>query len=47
VNVRGTFAGAREAARRMGAGGVIVDLASTTGLRGAVGISGYSTSTRG
>jgi len=44
VNVRGTFAGAREAARRMGAGGVIVNLASTTGLRGAVGISGYSTS---
>lgn len=44
VNVRGTFAGAREAARRMGAGGVIVNLASTTGFRGAVGISGYSTS---
>ena len=44
VNVRGAFAGAREAARRMTAGGVIVNLASTTGFRGAAGISGYSTS---
>lgn len=44
VNVRGTFAGAREAARRMQSGGVIVNLASTTGFRGAVGISAYSTS---
>ncbi len=44
VNVRGTFAGAREASRRMQSGGVIVNLVSTTGFRGAVGISGYSTS---
>lgn len=44
VNVRGTFAGAREAARRMRPGGVIVNLASTTGFRGAAGISAYSTS---
>ena len=41
VNVRGTFAGAREAARRMSPGGVIVNVASTTGFRAAVGISAY------
>jgi len=41
VNVRGTFAGAREAAHRMAAGGVIVNLASTAGFRAAVGISAY------
>ena len=41
VNVRGTFAGAREAAHRMSAGGVIVNLASTAGFRAAVGISAY------
>lgn len=40
VNVRGTYAGAREAARRM-KGGVIVNLASTTGFRAAPGISAY------
>ncbi len=44
VNVRGTFAGAREAAKRMSGGGVIVNLASTTGFRGATGVSAYSTS---
>ena len=44
VNVRGTYAGAREAARRMTAGGVIVNLASTTGFKAAVGISAYVTS---
>jgi NAD(P)-dependent dehydrogenase (short-subunit alcohol dehydrogenase family) len=44
VNVRGTFAGAREAARRMTTGGVIVNLASTAGFRPAVGISAYVTS---
>ena len=43
VNVRGTFACAREAARRMN-GGVIVNLASTTGFRAAPGISAYSVS---
>jgi NAD(P)-dependent dehydrogenase (short-subunit alcohol dehydrogenase family) len=44
VNVRGSFAGAREAARMMTDGGVIVNLASTTGFRGTAGLSGYSTS---
>ncbi len=32
INVRGTFAGAREAARRMTSGGVIVNLVSTAGF---------------
>jgi NAD(P)-dependent dehydrogenase (short-subunit alcohol dehydrogenase family) len=44
VNVRGTFAGAREAARRMTTGGVIVNVVSTTGFRAAPGISAYVTS---
>lgn len=44
VNIRGSFAGAREAARRMTGGGVIVNLASTTGFKASVGISAYSTS---
>ena len=44
VNVRGTFACAREAARRMNRGGVIVNLASTAGFRAAPGISAYSIS---
>ena len=43
VNVAGTFAGAREAARRM-AHGVIVNVASTTSFRAAPGISAYVTS---
>ena len=41
VNVRGTYAGAREAARRMGDGGVIVNMASTTGFKAGAGISAY------
>ena len=41
VNVRGTYAGAREAARRMTSGGAIVNIASTAGLRAATGISAY------
>jgi NAD(P)-dependent dehydrogenase (short-subunit alcohol dehydrogenase family) len=41
VNVRGTYAGAREAARRMPNGGVIVNLASTAGLKASTGISAY------
>lgn len=44
VNVRGTYACSREAARRMTSGGVIVNLASTTGFRAAPGISAYSIS---
>ena len=41
VNARGTYAGAREAARRMTGGGVIVNLASTAGLTASPGISAY------
>lgn len=41
VNVLGTFAGAREAAKRMSGGGVIVNLASTAGFKAAPGISAY------
>jgi NAD(P)-dependent dehydrogenase (short-subunit alcohol dehydrogenase family) len=41
VNVRGTYAGAREAARRMVDGGVIVNLASTAGFKASPGISAY------
>jgi NAD(P)-dependent dehydrogenase (short-subunit alcohol dehydrogenase family) len=44
TNVRATFAGAREAAKRMRNGGVIVNLASTAGFRPAAGISAYVTS---
>jgi NAD(P)-dependent dehydrogenase (short-subunit alcohol dehydrogenase family) len=43
VNVRGTYAGAREAARRMVDGGVIVNLASTAGFKASPGISAYVT----
>ncbi|GAA2212583.1 SDR family NAD(P)-dependent oxidoreductase [Nonomuraea monospora] len=45
VNARGVFVGAREAARRMsagGAGGVIVNIVSTAGFRGsAPGLAAY------
>ncbi len=41
VNVRGTYAGAREAARRMRDGGVIVNIASTAGFKAGAGISAY------
>jgi NAD(P)-dependent dehydrogenase (short-subunit alcohol dehydrogenase family) len=41
VNVRGTFAGAREAARRMVDGGVIVNITSTAGFKASAGISAY------
>ena len=44
VNVRGTFAGSREAALRMKNGGVIINLASTQGLTGGPGISAYTAS---
>lgn len=43
VNVRGSFAGAREAARRM-KGGVIVNVASIAGLSAMAGISAYTIS---
>lgn len=44
INVRGLFAGAREAARRMkpDAGGVIINIVSTAGFKGiAPGLSAY------
>ena len=41
VNTRGCYLGAREAARRMPNGGVIVNMASTTGFHGSPGISVY------
>ena len=41
INTRGCYLGAREAARRMPAGGVVVNLASTTGFRASAGISVY------
>jgi NAD(P)-dependent dehydrogenase (short-subunit alcohol dehydrogenase family) len=41
VNIRGTYAGAREAARRMTGGGVIVNMASTAGFKASLGISAY------
>lgn len=41
INVRGTFAGAREAARRMLKGGVIINLASTNGFRASLDLSAY------
>ena len=48
VNARGTFVGAREAARRMaaaGAGGAIVNIVSTAGFRGsAPGLAAYVSS---
>ena len=51
VNLRGTFSGAREAARRMiaaGSGGVIVNVVSTAGFKGvAPGVSAYVASKHG
>lgn len=44
VNVRAHYSVAREAARRMSAGGVMVNLASVAGLGGGANISAYSAS---
>ncbi|KJL24306.1 Diacetyl reductase [(S)-acetoin forming] [Microbacterium azadirachtae] len=45
VNTRGTFLGAREAARRMTSGGVLINIASTAGFRGtAPGLAAYVSS---
>ncbi len=44
VNVRAHYSAAREAARRMTAGGAIVNLASIAGLGGGANISAYSAS---
>ncbi|HTH07374.1 MAG TPA: SDR family oxidoreductase, partial [Ilumatobacteraceae bacterium] len=41
INARGTYLGAREAAKRMTDGGVVVNILSTTGFRASVGISAY------
>ncbi len=41
INTRGCYLGAREAARRMSDGGVVINLASTTGFRASAGISAY------
>jgi len=51
INLRGTFLGAREAARRMMAqhpkGGVIVNVASVSGYRGRPGLAAYVASKHG
>ena len=47
INLRGTFIGCREAARQMvqaGKGGVIINLASTAGYRGAAAMAHYVSS---
>jgi len=44
INVRGTYQAAREAARAMKPGGVIVNLASTSGFRASRGTSVYAVS---
>jgi NAD(P)-dependent dehydrogenase (short-subunit alcohol dehydrogenase family) len=44
VNTRGTFAGGREAAKRMANGGVIINIASTTAFSVSPGISAYAVS---
>lgn len=41
INARGTLLGAREAAKRMPEGGVVVNIVSTTGFRGNTGLSAY------
>src|SRR5260370_18202830 len=50
INLRGTFIGAREAAKRMivaQKGGVIINLASTAGYRGSPSIAPYVASKHG
>lgn len=51
INLRGTFLGAREAARRMMAqepkGGVIINMASVSGYRGRPGLAAYVASKHG
>lgn len=44
INTRGCYLGAREAARRMPNGGVVVNMASTAGFRANPGISVYTAS---
>ena len=47
VNVRAQYSVAREAAKRMSAGGAIVNLASIAGMGGGANISAYSASKAG
>lgn len=47
LNLKGTFFGAREAAKRMQDGGVIINLASTAGFRGYPNASHYVASKHG
>jgi NAD(P)-dependent dehydrogenase (short-subunit alcohol dehydrogenase family) len=50
INLRGTFIGSREAAKRMsaaGKGGVIINMASVAGFRGRPGLAAYSSSKHG
>ncbi|MBY0508966.1 MAG: SDR family oxidoreductase [Rhodospirillaceae bacterium] len=54
INLRGTFIGSREAARRMSVpgkdgvkGGVIINMASVAGFRGRPGLAAYSSSKHG
>ena len=47
VNLRGTFLIGQAAARAMGAGGVIVNIASVSGMRGNVGRAAYGASKGG
>ncbi|MET8354225.1 MULTISPECIES: SDR family NAD(P)-dependent oxidoreductase [unclassified Micromonospora] len=42
VHARGTFLGLREAARRMGAGGSIINVTSSAGLDGTIGQINYA-----
>jgi 3-oxoacyl-[acyl-carrier protein] reductase len=42
VHARGTFLGLREAARRMGAGGSIINVTSSAGLDGTIGQLNYA-----
>lgn len=44
VNIKGVFVGAREAAKRMGRGSVILNMASIGAIKGQSGMSGYSAS---
>ena len=47
VNLRGTFVACREAANRMERGGVIVNIASTAGLKGYQTIAAYTAAKHG
>lgn len=47
VNLEGTIRGARAAARRMPAGGVIVNVSSSSAFRAGVGVAAYASSKAG